>query len=127
MFTKNAKDFKLYQKEENIVEISRVTIPSDELSLTTIDVKETVSGKQIASALQTLRELPCKDPSFEPQDAPYGECFMIKYADGSFQLLSECRNDYFDKAYNSQGYQSLDFDDDEFYSLWNHGFGSIVN
>ena len=124
LFSQKPIEFKLYQNEEQITEISRVFVTEDEaLSQSSIDVKETVSGEQLVTAIGALRETPCKEPAFEPRDTPYGACFMIKYADGSFQLLSECRNDYFDKEYHSQGYQSLEFDVEEFNSLWNKGFG----
>ena len=117
-------EFKLYQNEEQITEISRAFVAEDKaLSQSSIDIKETASGEQLVPTIRALREMPCKEPSFEPRDTPYGACFMIKYADGSFQLLSECRNDYFDKEYHSQGYQSLEFDVEEFNSLWNKGIG----
>lgn len=124
LFFQEPIEFKLYQNEEQITEISRVFVAEDEaLSKSSVDVKETIYGEQLVPTFRALREMQCKEPPFEPLDTPYGECFMIKYADGSFQLLSECRNDYFDKEYHGQGYQSLDFNDEEFDSLWNKGFG----
>lgn len=106
------------------MEIARVYVTRDEaVSQETVAVRETVCVEQLFPTLKVLREIPCKEPPFEPRDKPYGECFMIKYRDGCFQLLSECRNDYFNQAYRSIGHQSVDFDAEAFSSPWNQGFG----
>lgn len=125
LFIKNAREFRLYQEEDNIVEISRVFVTEAENEII-IEVKETVNKEQFAQALQILRELPCTDPPFPPRDTSYGECFLIKYKDDSFQLLSECHNDYSDKEHNWKGFQSLDFDDEAFFALWERGLAKSI-
>ena len=125
LFIKNTREFRLYQEEDNIVEISRVFVTETEDGII-IEVKETVNKEQLAQALQILRELPCKDPPFPPRDTSYGECFLIKYNDDSFQLLSECHNDYSDKEHNWKGFQSLDFDDEAFFALWEQGLAKSI-
>ena len=124
MFAQKSKEFTLLQDAQNITEISRVFVTWDQNNQMSIEIKETVSGKQLASALQALRELSCKTPRFEPYDFRGKECFQIKYADGSYQLLDLYCNDFYDANGRSDLQENLEFDETQFLSLWNQGFGS---
>ena len=123
IFTQKPKEFKLLQDEKNITEISRVFVTWDQNNQMSMEIKETVSGEQLASALQALRELPCKQPRFEPYDFRGKECFQIKYADGSYQLLDLYCNEFYESDGSSELQEYLEFDETQFLSLWNQGFG----
>ena len=124
LFSQNQRDFTFYQAKENITEMSRVYISWDEsTNQMTIEVKETIQGEKLTPALQSLCELPCTNPPFEPRDTPYGECFMIKYTDGSYQLLNKDCNNYYNMENDLLNAEFLSFRDKDFYSLWNKGFG----
>ena len=125
IFAHKSKEFKLLQDEKNITEISRVFVTWDQNNQMSIEIKETVSGEQVADALQMLRKLPCKTPRFEPYDFRGKECFQIKYADGCYQLLDLYCNDFYDKDGRSGLQEHLEFDETQFLSLWNQGLGSI--
>ena len=125
LFNQDATVFRLYREEDCIVEISRVSVTWTEGEIN-IEEKETVNQEHSAQALQLLRKLPCREPRFPPKDSSYGKCFLIKYNDGSFQLLSNCRNDYSDKEYNWTKFQSLEFDAEAFFTLWEQGFAESI-
>ena len=125
IFAQKPKEFTLTQDEKNITEISRVFVTWEQTNQISIEIKETVSGELLSSAFQALRELSCKQPRFEPYDFRGKECFQIKFADGSYQLLDLYCNVLYDKDGNSPLYEHLEFDETQFLSLWNQGFGSL--
>lgn len=128
LLPQNHRDFTFYQAKENITELSRVYITWDEgFRNMTIEVKETIGDEKLTPALQALCELPCTDSPFEPRDTPYGECYMIKYADGNYQLLYKYCNNYYDTGNKLLNAEFLSFHDEEFFSLWNCGLSSIEN
>ena len=124
----NHRDFTFYQAKENITELSRMYITWDrDLRQSTIEVKETISGEKLTTALQSLCELSCTNPPFEPNDTPIGECFMIKNADGCYQILDKDGNSSYNKEKERQLVEYLSFNEDEFHSLWIQGFGANDN
>ena len=48
---------------------------------------------------------------------------MIKYTDGSYQLLHKDCNNYYNMENDLLNAEFLSFRDKDFYSLWNKGFG----
>lgn len=125
VFVQKTKEFTLFQDENNIAEISRVFVTWDQNNQMSIEIEEIVTGEQIATALQALRELPCKQPRFEPYDFRGKECFQIIFADGSYQLLDLYCNDCYGKDGCLQSEEGLEFDETKFLFLWNQGFGSV--
>ena len=103
IFTQKPKEFKLLQDEKNITEISRVFVTWDQNNQMSMEIKETVSGEQLASALQGSSQ--------------------IKYADGSYQLLDLYCNEFYESDGSSELQEYLEFDETQFLSLWNQGFG----
>ena len=125
IFTQKSKEFTLTQDEKNITEISRVFVTWDQNNQMSIEIEETVTGEQLAPALQALRELPCKQPRYEPYDFRGKECFQIKFADGSYQLLDLYCNVVYDKDGLSPLYEYLEFEETQFLTLWNQDLGGV--
>ena len=121
--TEMVKDFKLFQKKANIVEIDRVLVTyPDGTKTPQIEVVQAADPEQLELIFRLLRKIPCKNSAIQSEFKPKNECFRILYKDQSYQLLAHNCNCYYSADNSFKDNDLCAFDFNRFIRTWDQGF-----